>query len=113
MEKPSEVLGTQPQIGVAVEAPSYFSQQPVRPLLPDEAEVSEDKAKPPPKGFCRWLGRTHWNRKGTQPRSQTKTASTSTRSLPDTPIDSISSKGAAGALDRFKMHSGQIVLPSL
>lgn len=108
MEKATEVPESQPQTGTSIDAPSYFTQQPNRYPLPDEAKVSEDKAKPPPKGLCKWLGKTPWNRKGTtQARSQTNTTSTSTYSLPDARKTYKSSKSAAGGLGQFNHHPGK------
>lgn len=99
------------QAGVASDTPSYFPHQQDRPSIPDEEEVSKDKAKPPPKGLCKWLGKTPWVRKGTQPRIQTNTATTSSSSLADTRIDRSSSKGAAGGFDRLNHGAGKCFFP--
>ncbi|ROW02335.1 hypothetical protein VSDG_02477 [Cytospora chrysosperma] len=102
VEEPTQVSETKPQNGATLDTPSYFTQTAVRDQLTDETEEGEDRAKTAPKGLCKWLKKTSWNRKGVQTSSQTDMAGKSTFRNPYKRIDYASSVDPVGGLDRFQ-----------
>lgn len=98
---------TKPQIGATLDTPSYFTQTAVRGQSTDETEEGEDRAKTAPKGLCKWLKKTSWNRKGVQTSSQTDMAGKSTFRNPYKRIDYASSVDPVGGLDRVSHVPGK------